>query len=219
MCYLDVREVCKEFKRTCVLDHVSFSVDRGEVVGLEGVNGSGKTMAMRVAVGLVVPQSGEVRIDGRVLGRDMSFPPSVGLLIEGPSLLGSYSALDNLRLLASIRKVASEDDLCSALKRVGLNPASRRHVSKFSLGMKQRLGLAMALMERPELLVLDEPTNALDEKGRALLTGIVEEERNRGAAVLLSSHDAGFLGATCDRLFHMKDGCVTGCEEVRHARA
>ena len=219
MPYVDVRDVCKELKRVRVLDHVSFHVNRGEVVGLEGANGSGKTMAMRVAVGLVIPQSGEVCIDGRALGKDMSFPPSVGLLIEEPSVLESYSALNNLRLVASIREVASEDDLCSALERVGLDPENRKRVSKFSLGMRQRLGLAMALMERPDLLVLDEPTNALDESGRVLLAGIVEEERNRGAAMLLSSHDAEFLDEVCDRLYHMRDGRVVGWKEVRHARA
>lgn len=214
MSYLEVRDVSKEIGPERVLDHVSFSVDKGEVLGLEGKNGSGKTMAMRVVCGLVRPSSGEVEVAGRVLWRDTSFPPSVGLLIEAPALLGGYSALENLRLLASIKGIASEEDLCRAIERCGLDPHERKHVRKYSLGMRQRLGLAMALMEAPELLVLDEPTNALDERGQADLEKILSEERARGAAVVLSSHDADFLSAVCDRVCHMASGRVTGEEAV-----
>ncbi len=219
MSYLRVCGVSVQIKGAPVLQNVSFSVGRGEVVGLEGTNGSGKTMAMRVAVGLVRPQMGEVEVDGRLMGRDLDFPPSVGVLIESPGLLGSYSALDNLRLVASVRHAVSDDDLCRALRRVGLDPTSRKRARRLSLGMRQRLGLAMALMEAPELLVLDEPTNALDERAQETLVGIVAEERARGAAVLLSSHDADFLRATCDRVYHMSEGRVLGCEEVAHEAA
>lgn len=208
MSYLDVRGIGKTIGPERVLDHVSFSVERGEVVGLEGKNGSGKTMAMRVVLGLVRPDEGEVEVAGEVLWRDASFPPSVGLLIEGPALLGTYSAMANLRFLAAIKGVAHDEDLRRALERVGLDPDDRKRVRKYSLGMKQRVGIAMALMETPDLLVLDEPTNALDERACEELVSIIGEERERGAAILLSSHDASFLKATCDRVCHMESGRI-----------
>lgn len=214
MSYLDVRGICKTIGPEQVLEDVSFSVGRGEVVGLEGKNGSGKTMAMRVVLGLVRPDEGKIVVGGKTLWEDVSFPPSVGLLIEAPALMGTCSALENLRLLASIRGVASEADLRRAIERVGLAPDERKWVRKYSLGMRQRLGLAMALMEAPELLVLDEPTNALDERAQEMLVDIVGEERERGAAVLLSSHDDEFLSAVCDRIYHMSSGRVRGLEEV-----
>lgn len=215
MSYLDVRDIGKTIGPERVLDHVSFSVERGEVVGLEGKNGSGKTMAMRVVLGLVRPDEGEVEVAGEVLWRDASFPPSVGLLIEEPALLGTYSALSNLRFLAAIRGVAHDEDLRRALERVGLDPDDKKRVRKYSLGMKQRLGIAMALMEAPDLLVLDEPTNALDERACEGLVRIIDEERSRGAAILLSSHDADFLKATCDRVCHMESGRIKETGETR----
>lgn len=208
MSYLEIHDVSKRMGPDLVLDGVGFSVERGQVVGLEGENGSGKTMAMRVALGLVRPSEGWVEVAGLRLWRDASFPPSVGLLIEGPALLGGYTALENLRMLASIRGVAGEGELRGALERVGLNPDDRRPCRAYSLGMRQRAGLALALMEAPELLVLDEPTNALDEESVAGLVTVLREERERGAAVLVSSHDADFLGAVCDEQVHLRLGRV-----------
>ena len=214
MSYLELRNVTKVIGPETVLDAVSFEVLRGQVVGLEGRNGSGKTMAMRVACGLIRPTEGVAVVDGKALWEEISFPPSVGLLIEAPALLGSYSARKNLELLASIRGVATAQDITRSLERVGLDPRDRRHVRKYSLGMKQRAGIAMALMEAPDLLVLDEPTNALDEGSRSELARIISEERGRGAAVLLSSHDSDFLRDTCDVIYHMELGRVTLREEV-----
>ncbi len=214
MSYLELRRVTKVIGPETVLDSVSFAVERGQVVGLEGKNGSGKTMAMRAACGLIRPTEGEVVVDGLRLWEDASFPPSVGLLIEGPALLGSYSARKNLELLASIKRKATPSEITRALDRVGLNPQDKRRVRKYSLGMKQRAGIAMTLMEAPDLLVLDEPTNALDEAARQMLAQIVAEEKNRGAAVLLSSHDADFLHLTCDVIYHMELGRLASCEEV-----
>ena len=216
MGYLELRNVTKVIGPETVLDCVSFEVDRGQVVGLEGRNGSGKTMAMRVACGLIRPTEGCAVVDGRELWADAEFPPSVGLLIEGPALLDSCSARKNLELLASIKHVASASDIERSLERVGLDSHDRRHVRKYSLGMKQRAGIAMALMEAPDLLILDEPTNALDEGAREVLVKIIGEERARGAAALLSSHDSDFLRATCDVIYHMELGHVTSWEEVTH---
>lgn len=214
MSYLEVHQLTKVIGPETVLDSVSFEADRGQVVGLEGQNGSGKTMAMRAVCGLIRPTEGEVRVGDAFLWRDADFPPSVGLLIEGPSLLDSYSARTNLELVASVRKVADFTDIERALARVGLDSNDRRHVRKYSLGMKQRAGIAMAVMEAPDLLVLDEPTNALDASARETLAKIIRQERERGAAVLLSSHDGEFLRGVCDVIYHMELGRVTGCEGV-----
>lgn len=216
MSYLELQNVTKVIGPETVLDAVSFEVFCGQVAGLEGRNGSGKTMAMRAACGLIRPTEGVAIVDGKALWQDASFPPSVGLLIEAPALLDSYSARKNLELLASIRGVATAQDVTRSLERVGLDPHDRRHVRKYSLGMKQRVGIAMALMEAPDLLVLDEPTNALDEGAKAGLAQIISEERGRGAAVLLSSHDSDFLRGTCDVIYHMELGRVTSREEVGH---
>lgn len=214
MSYLELQRVTKVIGPETVLDAVSFAVERSQVVGLEGKNGSGKSMAMRVACGLIRPTEGSALVNGLRLWEDVSFPPSVGLLIEGPSLLDSYSARKNLELLASIKGAATAADITAALEHVGLDPQDKRHVRKYSLGMKQRAGIAMALMEAPDLLVLDEPTNALDEAARQTLAQIIAEEKARGAAVLLSSHDAEFLRLACDVIYHMELGRVTSCEEV-----
>lgn len=214
MSYLELQRVTKVIGPETVLDAVSFAVERGQVVGLEGKNGSGKTMAMRVACGLIRPSEGAAVVDGLRLWEDASFPPSVGLLIEGPSLLDSYSARKNLELLASIKGVATAADITAVLERVGLDPQDKRRVRKYSLGMKQRAGIAMALMEAPDLLVLDEPTNALDESARRMLAQIIAKEKEREAAVLLSSHDADFLRLTCDVIYHMELGRVISCEGV-----
>lgn len=214
MSYLELRRVTKVIGPETVLDAVSFEVERGQVVGLEGENGSGKTMAMRAVCGLIRPTEGAVVVDGLRLWEDASFPPSVGLLIEGSALLEAYSARKNLELLASIKGMASGSDITRALQRVGLDPGDKRRVRKYSLGMKQRVGIAMAIMEAPELLVLDEPTNALDEVARRELSRVIADEKARGAAVLLSSHDAEFLRGACDLVYHMELGRVVSREEI-----
>lgn len=208
MSYLEVVGATRRLGVEQVLDGVSFSVERGQVVGLEGENGSGKTMAMRAALGLLALDEGSVTVDGLVLGTDVSFPPSVGMLIEAPALLDGYSGLENLRLMAAIKGVAGEERLRRSLERVGLDPDDKKRCRKYSLGMCQRAGVAMAIMEEPDLLVLDEPTNALDETSVARLVEIVAVEVARGAAILLSSHDAEFLAAVCDTVYHMRLGRV-----------
>lgn len=215
MPYVELHDVCKEIRHERVIDNVSLTLERGQVVGLEGQNGSGKTMTMRVVCGLVRPSSGRALVGGDELWSKAEFPPSVGILLEEPSILGTYSGLDNLRLLASIRRVATDDDLRHALERVGLDPDNRKWCRAYSLGMRQRLGIAMAIMEAPELVVLDEPTNSLDEDAVELLVRIVAEERERGAAVLLSSHDAEFLSRCADVICHMRSGKIVEREELR----
>ena len=189
-----------------VLKSVSLELVSGRVYGLMGPNGSGKTMLMRLACGLILPSSGSVEIDGKRLGRDMDFPESVGLLIESPALLPSYTGYKNLELLASIKGRVSAEDLRNALRDVGLEPADKRKYRKYSLGMKQRLGLAAAIMEKPDLLILDEPTNALDREGVKLVPELVKREKKRGALVLLTCHDSALLREMSDTIVLIEEG-------------
>lgn len=189
-----------------VLKSVSLELVSGRVYGLMGPNGSGKTMLMRLACGLILPSSGSVEIDGKRLGYDMDFPESVGLLIESPAFLPSYTGYKNLELLASIKGRVSAEDLRNALRDVGLEPADKRKYRKYSLGMKQRLGLAAAIMEKPDLLILDEPTNALDREGVKLVPELVKREKKRGALVLLTCHDSALLREMSDTIVLIEEG-------------
>ena len=210
--YLVVDSVSKTLKGRDVLKSVSLEVPAGRIVGVAGPNGSGKTMLMRAIAGLVRPDSGEIRVGGAVVGRDVASPPSVGLLLEGPAFLGRFSGLENLKLLASVAGGPSQDKLEGWLSRVGLDPADRRSYSKYSLGMRQRLGIAAAMMGEPKLLLLDEPTNALDSDGQEMARSLIREARDRGAAVLLACHDAATMAELADEVWLLAEGHVDGHE-------
>lgn len=209
-----VQDLSKDIKGRTVLDHVSIEAPSGCVTGLAGVNGSGKTMLMRAIAGLIRPSSGSITIDGQRLWQDMEFPPSVGLLIENPAFLGGRTGYENLRLLASIRSRASDERIRKVIEYVGLDPNDRRRFSKYSLGMKQRLGLAAAIMERPSLLMLDEPTNALDSAGVEMLKSLVRGSRKGGATVILACHDAHILRELSDQIFYLAEGHLDGYEKL-----
>lgn len=179
--------------------------------GLTGVNGSGKTMLMRIISGLIYPSDGRVMIQGKELGKDISFPSNMGLLLENPSFLASYTGTGNLKLLASLNGTVDDDDIRVSLERVGLDSKDRRKYRKYSLGMKQRLGIAAAIMEKPEILILDEPLNALDRDGVALFSEIVKEEKAKGTLMILACHEEGWLREYADKLLRMENGKVTEC--------
>ena len=162
---ISIKEVTKWIRKKLILDHVNMTLVSGKIYGLQGPNGSGKTMLLRLIAGLILPTEGEVWIDGKKLGKEMDFPPSMGLMIENPAFLPNFTGLKNLELLSEIKGKASEEEIRQAILDAGLNPDDKRTFSKYSLGMKQRLGIASCLMEKPDLILLDEPTNALDEKG------------------------------------------------------
>ena len=205
---LNLEHVNKTIKKALVLDDVTMTLEGGHIYGLKGPNGSGKTMLMRMMAGLIRPTSGHVFVDGRQLGRDMDFPPSIGLLLENPSFLPNHTGLKNLELLAGIQHRVTSEDIRQTLQDVGLNPDDPRTFRKYSLGMKQRLGIAAAIMERPELILVDEPTNALDDKGIEQICALLRRERDRGALLVLSCHDASILEELSDEIFHICDGKV-----------
>ena len=204
-----VKSATKYIKKALILDDVNIQLTGGKIYGLKGPNGSGKTMLMRLLCGLIRPTSGEVWIDGKKLGKDMDFPESVGLLIENPAFLPNYTGYENLELLAQIRGKIGTEQICQSLLEVGLDPHDPRRYRKYSLGMKQRLGIAAAIMEKPDLLIVDEPTNALDDSGVEQICTILRRERERGALVVIACHDSLLLETLSDEIYKIYEGKVT----------
>lgn len=201
---VEVKNYCKSIKSRPILNNVSYNFEYGKIYGIYGHNGSGKTMLLRAIAGLLVPDSGSVVIDGKVLHKDMSFPPSIGIVIENMNLLPQYNAFDNLKILGKIKKTATDEDIKTALERVGLK--SDLKVKKFSLGMKQRLNIAQAVFEKQKIILLDEPTNALDNDGVQLIYKLLKEEKERGALVVITTHHKEDLEEICDVVLEMTEG-------------
>ena len=210
MTAIKIDHLTKVLKKHTVLDDITLELEENRIYGFAGQNGSGKTMLFRAVSGLIFPTSGTVEVFGRVIGKDVSFPESLGLVLENIGLYPQYSGFQNLKLLASIQKKITDGEIREAISRVGLDPADKRPVRKYSLGMKQRIALAQAIMEHPRLLILDEPTNALDESGVELVKAILREERDRGATVVLASHDGALLEDLAGEIFSLAAGRVTG---------
>ena len=201
---VEIKNYCKSIKSRPILNNVSYNFEYGKIYGIYGHNGSGKTMLLRAIAGLLVPDSGSVVIDGKVLHKDMSFPPSIGIVIENMNLLPQYTAFDNLKILGKIKKTATDEDIKTALERVGLK--SDLKVKKFSLGMKQRLNIAQAVFEKQKIILLDEPTNALDNDGVQLIYKLLKEEKERGALVVITTHHKEDLEEVCDVVLEMTEG-------------
>ena len=201
---VEIKNYCKSIKSRPILNNVSYNFEYGKIYGIYGHNGSGKTMLLRAIAGLLVPDSGSVVIDGKVLHKDMSFPPSIGIVIENMNLLPQYNAFDNLKILGKIKKTATDEDIKTALERVGLK--SDLKVKKFSLGMKQRLNIAQAVFEKQKIILLDDPTNALDNDGVQLIYKLLKEEKERGALVVITTHHKEDLEEICDVVLKMTEG-------------
>lgn len=204
-----INGLSKTIKKHTVIDNISMELKSGTVYGLKGINGSGKTMLMRLICGLIRPTQGDILINGKVLGKEVPFPGSIGVFLEEPAFLDAYSGFQNLKMLASIKLVANDAEIKLAMTRLGLNPTDKRKYKKYSLGMKQRLGISAAIMERPEILVLDEPTNALDENGITLVKKIIMEEKQRGTLLILSCHDINILQESSDIIFELHEGSIS----------
>ena len=198
----------KEIKGRIVLDSVSLTFHPGRIYGLKGVNGSGKTMLLRAVCGLIYPTHGYVEIDGERLGKDISFPRSISALIESPAFLDNFTGYKNLEMIASLKEVATKEDIENALMEVGLDPHDTRTYRKYSLGMKQKLGLACCFMENPDIILLDEPFNALDEESVEKVKKIIFKHKERGALIVLACHDGESLSSLSDEIYNIVEGRV-----------
>lgn len=205
---IQLQNVTKRIKENTVLDNVSYTFKSGFVYGLYGQNGSGKTMLLRAISGLINLDSGSIFIDGEKLHDKIEFPPETGIVIENMELLPECSAKRNLQMLAKIKNIADEKDIIFSLERVGLDPDSDKKVKKFSLGMKQRLNIAQAIFENQKIILLDEPTNALDEEAVQLIYKIIREEKSRGATIIVSTHHKEDLKEVCDVILKIAEGKI-----------
>lgn len=214
MTEIEVKNLCKTINKNMVLDNINLHMVSGQVYGFQGINGSGKTMLMRALIGLIHPTSGTILIDQKELGKDMDFPKSIGFLLENPTFLDMYSGPDNLRLLAGVDNNISADminkEIDSLIEEVGLKSAGNKKYKKYSLGMKQRLGIAAAVLGNPDIVVLDEPTNALDDDGKDMVKRIVKMQKERGALVIISCHEMQTLEELSDEIIRLKEGRI--CE-------
>jgi ABC-2 type transport system ATP-binding protein len=200
--------ISKAYQGYDVIKNVSISLDRSRIYGLVGQNGSGKSVLMKIITGLVRPDSGTVTVMGKTIGKDVDFPPNTGILIEGPGFISMFSARKNLRLLAAYKNKIGNHQVDIAINLVGLNPSSRKSVGKYSMGMKQRLGIAQAVMEDPDLLILDEPFNGLDQVGSQAMRDLMFDLKNQGKTIFLSSHNTYDIELLCDDVFQIVDGVV-----------
>ena len=205
---IQLQNVTKRIKENTVLDNVSYTFKSGFVYGLYGQNGSGKTMLLRAISGLINLDSGSIFIDGEKLHDKIEFPPETGIVIENMELLPECSAKRNLQMLAKIKNIADEKDIIFSLERVALDPDSDKKVKKFSLGMKQRLNIAQAIFENQKIILLDEPTNALDEDAVQLIYKIIREEKSRGATIIVATHHKEDLKEVCDVILKIAEGKI-----------
>lgn len=206
---IKLSNVSKEIKGAVILDEINYEFHPGVIYGIHGRNGSGKTMLLRTIAGLIRPTRGEIKIGEKILHQDMDFPESIGVLIETPNFWKNYTGVKVLKTLASIKNVIGQREIEEILQKVGLDPKDSRTVRKYSLGMKQRLGIAQALMEQPDILLLDEPTNAIDKMGVQVVEDLFRKEANRGAVVIIASHNLQDL-EHCDQLLEMDQGRICG---------
>lgn len=212
MSCIEIHDYFKEIKGNVVLDHITARI-QDQTVGFVGRNGAGKTMLFRAIAGLIHPTSGEIKVDGLRIGKDISSPPSIGVIIENIGLWPDFTGFRNLKMLAGINKRIGDAQIRETIARVGLDPSDKRPVGKYSLGMRQRIVLAQALMESPDLLLLDEPTNSLDEAGVTLIRNILKEERERGATILIASHNKEDIDLLCETIYHLDAGKIIRIEQ------
>ena len=205
---IEVQNVVKRFRDQVVLKNVSISFEKGKIHGIVGRNGSGKTVLFKCICGLMHPEEGVILVNGKRVGRDVDMPEDIGAIIEAPGFLPNYSGYKNLRFLANIRRKIGKEEILNVLKTVGLVPESRKHVGKYSLGMRQRLGIAQAIMEDPEILILDEPMNGLDNAGVQDIRALLLELKAQGKTILLASHNHEDIAALCDTVHEMDGGVL-----------
>lgn len=205
---ITVENVTKEFKNQVVLKTVNLEFEMGKIYGIIGRNGSGKTVLLKCICGLLVPSTGKVTVGGKVVGEDIDYPQNIGFIIESPGFLPNYSGFKNLKYLASIRGRVKDDEIRKYIELVGLNPDDKKHVSNYSLGMRQRLGIAQALMEDPDILILDEPMNALDNVGVDYMRKVFLKMKEEGKMIIIASHIGDDIDILCDEVYGIDAGVM-----------
>ena len=205
---LSAEKINKRIKDRVILDDVSLELTSGKIYGFVGENGSGKTMLFRALSGLMKIDSGVIKLDDKVLHKDMNVLPDMGIVIENAGLYPELSGLENLRFLSKINKKIGDKEIREAISKVGLDPDDKRPFRKYSLGMKQKIVLAQAIMEKPAILFLDEPTNALDEAGINSVRDIILEIKKEGALILIATHNKEDIELLVDELYKVKNGKI-----------
>lgn len=206
---IKVENVSKDFAQERVLRSVTRKFESGLIHGIVGNNGSGKTVLMKCICGFLVPTEGKITVNGQIVGKDVDFPGNMGLIIETPGFLPNVSGVKNLEILASLNKKIGLSEIAEAIRTVGLDPKLNKPVGKYSLGMRQRLGIAQAIMEDPKLLILDEPLNGLDKHGVAEMRALIKSLKAKGKTILLASHDQADIDELCDTVCEMDAGVMT----------
>ena len=209
---ISIEHVTKKIKDATVLRDICLEMKGGTVYGLQGKNGSGKTMLMRAISGLIRPTSGRIVINGEQLHKNISIPRSIGLLLENPSLLPEYDASQNLKLLAKMQGGVPEEEIRQLIRDVGLEDAGHKKVEKYSLGMKQRLGIAAAILGSPDIILLDEPINAIDGEGVEEIRSLILSLKNEKRIIIVACHDKEEMNLLADEIVHLRDGRIEGQE-------
>ena len=213
--FIEISHVNKSFKGESVLKDITLDLADDQVYGFVGRNGSGKSVLFKMICGYMHPDNGYIKVNGKVIGRDVDFPENLGALIENPGFLWHETAFENLNYLARITQKISKEEVKDAISRVGLSPDSKKHVGKFSLGMKQRLGIAQAIMEDPDILVLDEPMNGLDDGGIEDIRKLILEFRKPGKIVLIASHNKEDISILCDKVYRVSKGRLEEQKKIK----
>ncbi len=201
-----VENVTKKFGDTIALDRINISFQAGKIYGIIGRNGSGKTVLFKSMIGYLKPTAGRVVVGEKEIGKDIDFADNMGIIIENPGFISHYTGYKNLEYLASIRKIIGKEQIRESMERVGLDPGSRKRVGKYSLGMRQRLGIAQAIMENPDILILDEPMNGLDNQGVEEVRNILLDLKEEGKTIILASHNKEDIDILCDKVYEMDHG-------------
>lgn len=209
MSYIEINNATKVIGQKKILTNINLKLEKGHIYGFVGHNGSGKTMLFRAICGFIRLTKGEIIINNQRIGQDSSFPANTGIIIENPGFIPQYTGLKNLQYLASIQNKISQSKIEETLKTVGLHESANIKTKKYSLGMKQRLGIAQAIMEEPELLIFDEPTNALDKSGVKMFEKLMLELKEQGKLILIASHNEFEINGLSDEIFEMENGYLT----------
>ncbi len=206
--YIEINHVTKKFGDDIILHDININMEQGKVYGISGNNGSGKTVLMKCICGFLPVTEGMIRVGGKIIGMEIDFPESVGVIIETPGFLTNLRGMRNLEILAGLKGKISKEEIRTAIQKAGLDPDLKKSVAKYSLGMRQRLGIAQAIMENPEFLILDEPFNGLDKHGVQDIRNLLLDLKKQGKTIILASHNSEDIRILCDKVYEMDGGRI-----------